>query len=95
VHEPELAAEVEASQQAVFDLGHLVILEAEKYYPNGVLIDVPRWDMEKAFTSKQYPEYLMALYLRRSRMTPIEASAEVFPFLDCTNFLLTSPTTHV
>lgn len=48
IHEPKLASPVDASQQALFDQGNLVGVEAQKQFPGGVLIDVPRWELTKA-----------------------------------------------
>lgn len=48
VHSPGLAPEVSASQQKLFDQGHEVGVEAQKRYPNGVLIDAPYYAQDKA-----------------------------------------------
>jgi hypothetical protein len=45
---PELEPRPDASQQAVFDLGHQVGLEARKLFPTGVLIDAKPWEQHKA-----------------------------------------------
>lgn len=53
VHQPELAPETSQSQQAIFDQGHVVGLEAQKQFPGGALIDVPRWELGKALELTQ------------------------------------------
>jgi hypothetical protein len=48
VHEPALAPPIGAAQQAVFDQGHEVGLEARKRFPGGVLISARHSDAERA-----------------------------------------------
>jgi CRISPR/Cas system-associated exonuclease Cas4 (RecB family) len=48
VNQSDLAGPIDATQQALFDQGHNVGVEAQKRFPGGVLIDVPRREMGKA-----------------------------------------------
>ena len=45
---PELATPIGPMQQAIFDQGHQVGIEAQKRFPAGVLIDAPYTDPEGA-----------------------------------------------
>ncbi|MBS1984819.1 MAG: DUF2779 domain-containing protein [Bdellovibrionales bacterium] len=53
VHNRELKGEVSASQQAIFDQGHIVGLEAQRRYPGGVLIETPHYKAEEAAKETQ------------------------------------------
>lgn len=54
INKPELLPiEVSVSQQAVFDQGHEVGLEAQKRFPNGILIDAKAYEAEKAASETQ------------------------------------------
>ncbi|HEX4923114.1 MAG TPA: DUF2779 domain-containing protein [Bdellovibrionales bacterium] len=64
VHKPKLARPVTPSEQARFDEGHVVGSEAQKRYPNGVLIEAKPWDYtgsvqktERALTSGAHTLY--------------------------------------
>lgn len=48
IRHPELATPPDASQQAIFDQGNLVGIEAQTHYPGGVLIDAPYNELTKA-----------------------------------------------
>lgn len=64
VHSPELAPEVSAGQQKLFDQGHEVGVEARKRYPGGVLIDAPYYAQDKAVaqTLKAISDGALAIY---------------------------------
>ncbi len=55
IHHPELADPVGEGRQAIFDQGNRVGIEAQKRYPDGVLIDFPPKELSKAIaeTKKQ------------------------------------------
>lgn len=44
IHNKELELPVTPDLQAIFDQGNVVGTEAQKKYPNGVLVDFPAWD---------------------------------------------------
>jgi len=44
VHNPSLEATISEAQQALFDQGNAVGVEARKRFPGGVLIDNEAWD---------------------------------------------------
>ena len=48
INHPELANDVSASQQAIFDQGNLVGSQAQKHFPNGRLIDAKHFEVDKA-----------------------------------------------
>lgn len=48
IHKPELAEDVSASQQLIFDQGHAVGLLAQTRFPGGVTIDAPHTDSQAA-----------------------------------------------
>lgn len=48
IHEPELRPETSEAQQAIFDQGHEVGREAQKYFPGGYLVKTPHYQAEEA-----------------------------------------------
>ncbi len=48
IHQPDLKAEVTEAQQAVFDSGTDIGVEARKTFPGGVLVDREYWDIKNA-----------------------------------------------
>ncbi len=64
VHEPDLAAPVDAAQQMIFDQGTAVGIEAQKSYPGGVLIesDYRHSDEALKLTAKAIAEKAPAIF---------------------------------
>jgi len=48
IHQPELEPEVTASQQALFDQGHLVGSAAQREFPGGITVEAPYYDTAAA-----------------------------------------------
>ena len=48
VHSPDLEPPISASQQALFNQGHDVGLEAQKRFPGGIAIEAPYYDTAAA-----------------------------------------------
>lgn len=51
IYHPELAAEIAAGQQFLFDQGREVGVAAQKEWPDGVLIDAPHYDHDVAIAN--------------------------------------------
>lgn len=49
VHHRDLAKKPTESEQAIFDQGDEVGVEAQKLYPGGILIDTPYWDVKRGY----------------------------------------------
>ncbi len=64
IHQPELASEASDGQQAIFAQGIRVGIEAQKRYPDGVLIDFPPKELSKAIaeTKRQIESGTLTLF---------------------------------
>ncbi|MBK9293911.1 MAG: DUF2779 domain-containing protein [Oligoflexia bacterium] len=79
VYSPDLAAPISDSQQALFDQGHEVGLEAQKLYPGGKLVKADYWNTKEALdqTESFIKEGIKTIFEATKAFEGVSARADI------------------